>query len=124
MGNEIIATALEQLAYVLREHPLQEKVAIKTLIGRDGGMAPEITIEFSVQRDAKGVKPVEVEMTLWQGSSNQEACILIFSAFSTETGDGVLEDGLLQETIYLKHLDDAYPYFEKALDLFSQEETE
>jgi hypothetical protein len=116
LENEIVATALEQLAYVMREYPIPKGIFTKTLIGDDGGMAPEITIQFSLGKYAKGLKPLEVEITLWRGDNNSVATLII-DAFGTEDID-------LHEVAYLKHLDDAYPYFEKALDLFNLEKSE
>ena len=117
MLNEIIATALEQLAYAVREYPIQEQVSIKTIIPNNGKKSAEIAIQFSVQKSVKEIRPLEIEIAFWR--SKKGAATLILEAFNLETGKG-----LLREEVNLQHLDDAYPYFEKALDLFSLEKME
>ena len=117
MDNEIIATALEQLAYLMREYPVQSGILTKILIANDKGKSPEISIQFSVSKATKKMKALEIEISLWR--SENSAASLRLDAINIETGDV-----LLQETIHLKHLDDAYPYFEQALDLFNIEKTE
>lgn len=119
MGSEIVATALEQLAYAITQYPIQTKVFVKALIGNHGGTAPEITIQFSVQKYAKNIRTVEVEMSFWQAPVMDAACILILDGFNTNDGEVII-----QEVVNLKHLDDAYPYFEKAIDLFGLEKME
>jgi hypothetical protein len=109
MGNEIIATALEQLAYAIREYPMQAAIVTKVLI------ASEITIQFSVGEQSQNIRPLEVEISLQQ--SKKAAATLSLTALNTEIGKVEL-----RETVNLKHLDDAYPYFENALELFNIEE--
>jgi hypothetical protein len=115
MENEIVATALEQLAYLMREYPVQSGILTKTLISNNGGKSPEISIQFSAPKATKKLKALEVEVALWR--SKKSAATLIIEAFSS--GKEVL-----REEANLQHLDDAYPYFEKALELFNLEKTE
>jgi hypothetical protein len=117
LENEIVATALEQLAYLLREYPIPAGILTNTLISNDGGKSPEIAIQFSVLKSTKKLKALEIEISLWR--SKNSAAKLNLEAISKETGEV-----LLQETIDLKHLDDAYPYLEQALNLFNLEKTE
>jgi hypothetical protein len=112
LENEIIATALEQLAYLMREYPVQSGILTKMLISNNGGKSPEISIQFSAPKATKKVKALEVEISWW--SSKKSAAKLTIDAIDKETGEA-----LVHETIDLKHLDDAYPYFETALDLFT-----
>jgi hypothetical protein len=114
MENEIIATALEQLAYAIREYPMQAAIVTKVLIANE---LQEITIQFSVGIQSRDIRPLEAEITIQQ--SKKAAAALSLTVLNTQIGE--LE---LRETVNLKHLDDAYPYFEKALDLFTLEETE
>jgi hypothetical protein len=113
--NEMIATALEQLAYAIREYPVHPQITIKTLINYTHKASAEIIIQFSAQKDAKAINFLEVEVALWR--SKKSAATLIIEAFSS--GKEVL-----REEANLQHLDDAYPYFEKALELFNLEKTE
>jgi hypothetical protein len=112
LSNEIIATALEQLAYAIREYPIQSAIATKVLIANE---VHEITIQFSVGNPKSDIRPLEIEITLQP--SKKAAAALSLTVLNTEIGKEEL-----RETVNLKHLDDAYPYFENALELFNIEE--
>ena len=114
MSNEIIATALEQLAYAIREYPMQSSIVTKVLISNE---LHEITIQFSVENSKSDIRPLEIEITLQPGK--KAAANLSLTVLNTEIGKVEL-----RETVNLKHLDDAYPYFENALELFNLEKTE
>jgi hypothetical protein len=84
LENEIVATALGQLAYLIREYPIQSGVLTKTLIVNNGAKSPEISIQFSAQKGAKKLKALEIEISFWRSKS--KAAKLTLDAISLDTG--------------------------------------
>ncbi len=109
-SHEIIIPILEQLKQVVADKRIEGRVGIRTFIGNDGGMAPEITIVFKGPFWSE--EQIEAEMTVWQGTDEYTATIIVTV--------GNLPSGnlLMHEVANIEQFTEAAAYFEKIMSFY------
>lgn len=107
--QEIISPTLEILKRISGDSRVVYRVGIKVYIGNDGGMDPEITVEFKGPHWSE--EQIFAEITVWRGIDDFEAKIILM--IFEKNGDEILH-----ECVDLKHVTDAEAYFDKILTFY------
>lgn len=107
--TNIISGGLECLSKIINKYAIDHKIFFQVTIGSDGGMAPEITIAFFGSQYDKSAPMGEIEMWTHEDVTK---CALIYSLYDPKSDDN---DHLNQD---LDHPNDAFPYFERAVQQF------
>jgi hypothetical protein len=107
--QEIISPILEILKRVSGDSRMVRRVGIQVFIGNNGGMDPEITVQFTGPYWSE--EQIFSEITVWRGIDDFEAKIILM--IFEKNGDEILH-----ECVDLRHVPDAEAYFDKILTFY------
>ena len=108
-SHEIIATVLEILKTVSSAMRVDRRIALEVNIGDNGGMAPEIAVNFHGPYWSD--HPILAEISVWRGTNEFEAKAIMM-AFNENA------DEILHEIVDLKEISSDETCFEKILTLY------
>lgn len=106
--NKIISGTFRIVEHITKTYDLRAIVLCKVLIGFEG-MGPEVTVRFSRSWFYEDAPDVSIE--LWLHPENN-GFVLIYSSLVPKTEE------IEHESIDIQDMNEALPYFEKAIQLF------